>query len=83
MFCLFEGCVVNSKWVQPVISLGFKRITIKTIKEKLNKSEKNLQLYFHGHILNESHNGLIDDVEISFKDKIEPSDRITLLTLHL
>ena len=33
-----------------------------------------MQKYFHDHLLSEGHNGLIDDVEIVFIDKTDPSD---------
>ena len=33
-----------------------------------------MQRYLHEHVLSDSHNGLINDVEIVFIDKTEPSD---------
>ena len=33
-----------------------------------------MQKYFYDHFLSESHNGLINDVEIVFIDKTDPSD---------
>ena len=33
-----------------------------------------MRKYFHGHFLSEGHNGLINDVDIVFIDKTDPSD---------
>ena len=33
-----------------------------------------MQKYFHDHFSSEGHNGLINDVEIDFIDKTDPSD---------
>ena len=33
-----------------------------------------MQKYFHDHFLSDGQNGLINDVEIVFVDKIHPSD---------
>ena len=33
-----------------------------------------MQKYLHEHFLSEGHKGLLNDVEIAFADKIEPSD---------
>ena len=35
-----------------------------------------MRKYFHGHFLSEGHNGLINDVDIVFIDKTDPSDPI-------
>ena len=33
-----------------------------------------MQKYFHDHFLSKGHNGMINDVEIVFIDKTDPSD---------
>lgn len=35
-----------------------------------------MQKYLHEHFLSEGHKGLLNDVEIAFADKMEPSDSI-------
>ena len=38
------------------------------------RGEDCMQKYFHDHFLSEDHNGLINDVEIVFINKTDPSD---------
>ena len=42
--------------------------------KKLIYTHRYIQIDFHDHFLSEGHNGLIDDVEIVFIDKTDPSD---------
>ena len=46
----------------------------KSCQRKAERGEDCMQKYFHDHFLSEGHNGLIDDVEIVFIDKTDPSD---------
>ena len=46
----------------------------KSFQRKAERGENCMQKYFHGHLLIEGHNGLINDVKIVFIDKTDPSD---------
>ena len=52
---------------------NFDGIITSLIKEKL-RGEDCMQRYLHEHFISEGHNGLINDVEIFFIDKTDPSD---------
>ena len=43
-------------------------------QQKAERGENCMQRYLHEHFLSEGHNGLINDVEITFIDKTYPSD---------
>ena len=46
----------------------------KSFQRKADKGEDCMQRYLHEYFLSESQNGLINDVEIVFIDKTDPSD---------
>ena len=60
-------------WDQPQRGLGSDRI-ITNLANGKQRGEDCMQKYFHGHFLCEGHSGLINDVEIVFIDKTDPSD---------
>ena len=43
-------------------------------RRKAKRGEDNTQKYFHEHFLSHDHNGIINDIEIIFSDKTDPSD---------
>ena len=46
----------------------------KPYQRKAERGENCMQKHFHDHFLSEGHNGLINDVDIIFTDKTDPSD---------
>ena len=60
-------------WNQPQRGLGSNGIITSLAKGK-QRGEDCMQKYFHDHFLSEGHNGLINDVDIVFIDKTDPSD---------
>ena len=53
---------------------GLRWNNYKSCQRKAKNGEDCIQKYFHDHFLSECHNGLINDVEIVFIDKTDPSD---------
>ena len=47
---------------------------IKSLLKKTESGEDCMQRYLHEHFLSQDHKGLINDVEIIFIDKTDPSD---------
>ena len=52
----------------------FRSNNYKSCQRKAERGEDCMQKYFHYLFLSEVHNGLINDVEIVFIDKTDPSD---------
>ena len=62
-------------WDQTKRGLGFDGIITSLAKGKQREREEDcMQKYSHDHFSSEGHNGLINDVEIVFIDKTDPSD---------
>ena len=55
---------------------GFRWNNYKSCQQKAEKGEDCMQRYLHEHFLSESDNGVINDVEIMFIDKTDPSEPI-------
>ena len=67
--------VCGKQYVQPTTE-GFiiRWNNYKNNQLKAKRGENHTQKYFHEQFLNHSHNGLINDIEIIFIDKTDPSD---------
>ena len=55
-----------------LISLGINKTIVRTTNIK--QKEDYIQEYLHDHFLTENHLGLLNNVEITFIDKTDPSD---------
>ena len=55
-------------------SSRFRWNNYKSCRRKAERVEDCIQKYLHEHFLREGHNGFINDVEIIFIDKTDPSD---------
>ena len=50
------------------------RIITNLAKEKLRKGKTICKKYLQENLLGDGHNGLFNDIEVAFIDKIDPSD---------
>ena len=70
---LFSSKVCQKKLLDLLlISLGMNKTVIRTTNIK--QKEDYIQEYLHDHFLTEDHLGLLNNVEITFIDKTDPSD---------
>ena len=66
--------MLNSIWDLQRRGLGLDRMITSLAKEKLREGRTCMQKYLHKYFLREGHNGLINEVDIVFVDKTDPSD---------
>ena len=66
--------MVNNIWGLQQKSSGFDGITKSLVKKNVERGEDCMQKFLYEHFLNEGLNSFINDVEIVFIDKTDPSD---------